>query len=116
MFLDPCYQIDGSSTITSLKTRLLFVSNIFLFSLQDYIFLSDQGGLQIQAYHKNDGSRVKTYTVDATPHHLVIAGQVSDPPTGQCNYIPGFISRSNVKCINSPLCSKSSLLLAYYVN
>ena len=99
MFLAVSYQISEFSTVSTLKTRISFVTKTILFSLQDYIFLSDQGGLQIQAYHKNDGRQVKTYTVDATPHHLVIAGQVSDPPTGQCNWT---VSRSVLKRLNSP--------------
>ena len=99
MFLAASYQISKFSIVTTLKTRILFVTNVILFSLQDYIFLSDQGGLQIQAYHKNDGRQVKTYTVDATPHHLVIAGQASDPPTGQCTWT---VSRSVLKRLNSP--------------
>ncbi len=52
-------------------------------SLQEHIFLSSQADLQIHAYRKSDGQLVKSYTVDATPHHLVISGQVEDPHTGE---------------------------------
>ena len=115
MFLSLSYQISRSLSlplwILDLYLWALVITSVILFALQDYIFLSDQGGLQIHAYHKNDGSKVKTYTVDATPHHLVIAGQVSDPPTGQCGRTQDLTSRLDLCGINRQLFAKSRILL-----
>ncbi len=51
-------------------------------TFQNSIFLSAQTELQIKSFDKSNGFPGKAYTVDATPHQLVIAGSVTKPKSG----------------------------------
>ena len=74
----------GGNQVGRVSTRqgstLIVIHSCLVF--QNSIFLSAQAELQIKSFDKTNGFPGKAYTVDATPHQIVIAGSVTKPNSG----------------------------------